>query len=474
VGAVVGAARLRAGPARPAALAVLGLGLACALGFAVRDGALMNNLNALGVLSALALGAAFLRLPGFSHLSVGGVVLAILTAIGRGFYGFPTSLGRFPWQRLRGGPAARRGGSRVLIGVLLTVPVLLIFGALLGSADAGFGKLLARLFQWDLGDLPATLLQLVGWAFFIGAPVYAALLARRALPPVRSLEASGLSLGLVELGIPLLSLSLLFCAYLGVQASYFFGDGPASGLTYAEAVRRGFGELSTVATLTLVLLLLAHALLRRELRAGLPYRAISAAVLLPLALLIVSAYVRLSLYVSAYGLSEIRVLGAVFLAWVSVSLLAFAVLGARGRLERFAYFSLISGLSLIATLNVVNPGRLIASVNIQRDVQDVRSEVRSSRQRASFSQLVGLGADAAPVIQANLTRLTRPAGAARIDPTATIDPETQRLMDQGKLEGRPSLSEARLQLIQTFGDQPDWRTWNWARSRARALVLAGP
>ncbi|WP_293914066.1 DUF4153 domain-containing protein [Deinococcus sp.] len=253
----------------------------------------MTNLNVLG--------AAFLRLPGLEQQSVGGVLLAALTGIGRGVYGFPASLGRFPWSRFRGGGAQRQHGTRVLIGLMLTVPVLLVFGALLGSADAGFGKLLSRLFQWNLGDLPATLLQLLGWAFFIGEPVYAALLARRALPVTPSLETLGLRLGLTELGIPLLSLSLLFCAYLGVRASYFFGDGPATGLTYAESVRRGFGELSSVATLTL-LLLLSHALLRRDLRLGLPYRLMGAAVLLPLSLLIVSAYVRLSLYVSAYGL----------------------------------------------------------------------------------------------------------------------------------------------------------------------------
>ena len=64
-------------------------------------------------------------------------------------------------------------------------------------------------------------------------------------------------------------------------------------------------------------------------------RAISAAVLLPLSLLIVSAYVKLSAYVQAYGLSEIRVLGAVFLGWVTLSLLAFAAM--RRGTERFMH-----------------------------------------------------------------------------------------------------------------------------------------
>ena len=257
--------------------------------------------------------------------------------------------------------------------------------------------------------------------------------------------------------MPLLSLSVLFCAYLGLQASYFFGSGLHAGLTYAESVRRGFGELSAVAALTLVLLLLAHTLLRRDLRLGLAYRAISAAVLLPLALLIVSAYQKLSAYVQAYGLSEIRVLGAVFLGWVTLSLLAFAVLGWQGKLERFAYFSLITGLSVIAGLNIANPGRLIAGVNVNRAVIDTRTGQRSDRQQANFYHLLSLGADAVPIIAANLERLTRPGAPANTSTSETV---------------APTLAQARQILRERFiGAAPDWRSWNLARARARRAVL---
>ncbi|GGR12531.1 DUF4153 domain-containing protein [Deinococcus ruber] len=453
VASLLGVLRVRHSRAHPAALAVLGLGLACALGLAVRGGDLMNGLNVLGALTAFGLGTAFLRFPGLARLSVGGVLLAGFFSAGRGVSGFPTSLGRFPWHLLRGGAAQRQHGGRVLVGVLFTVPVLLIFGTLLGSADARFGKLLSSLLTWNLGELPLTLLQLLGWLFLLGGPVYAALLARRPMPEVTF--SGGPQLGLIELGMPLLSLSVLFCAYLGLQASTFFGSGLNAGLTYAESVRRGFGELSAVAALTLVLLLLAHALLRRELRLGLPYRAISAAVLLPLSLLIVSAYVKLSAYVQAYGLSEIRVLGAVFLGWVTLSLLAFAVLGWQGKLERFAYFSLITGLTLIAGLNVVNPGRLIASVNVNRSLQD---DTDGRGQQASFYHLLSLGADAAPVIVANLAHLTAPTATANAS------------MPQASA---PTLGQARQALREQFGvAAPDWRSWNLARARARSVVQA--
>ncbi len=450
-GTLIWTLRLEQTKPQPAALAVLGLGLACAVGLAVRGGALMGGLNALGALTALSLGTAFLRRPGLTRLGTGEVLLSLALSAGRTVYGFPSAFLRFPWARLRGGAWQRQHGGRVLIGVLLSVPVLLVFGALLSAADERFGQMLSGLLEWNLGDWPSLLLQLGTWAFVLGGLVYAALLARRAAPDLSDLERLAPKLGLIELGLPLLSLSGLFCTYLAVQASSFFGNAVDLGLTYSEAARQGFGQLSAVAALMLALLLLTHTLLRRELRLTLAYRLISAAVLLPLALLIVSAYLKLSLYISAYGLSEIRVLGAVFLAWVSVSLCAFAALGWQGRLERFAYFSLISGLSMIAGLNVINPGRLIASVNISRDLQDVRSSQRESRQDASFFQLLDLGADAAPLIVANLSRLTVPGGVSSSDVN-------------------PSRAQAEQMLRERYPLPTDWRSWNWAQWRARTVV----
>ncbi|WP_161882687.1 DUF4153 domain-containing protein [Deinococcus alpinitundrae] len=454
-GALIWTVRYRGTRPQPAALLVLGLGLVCALGLVWRGGDLMTGLNALGALMALSLGAAFVRLPGLARLGTGEVLTALLLSGGRAVYGFPTAFFRFPWARLRGGLRQRQQGGRVLVGVLLTIPVLLVFGALLGSADERFGKLLARLLTWNLGDLPNLTLQLGCWLFFLGGFSHAALLARRAAPDLSDVERAVPKLGLIELGLPLLSLSLLFCVYLGLQASSFFGRDLEAGLTYSAAAWQGFGQLAAVAALTLALLLLSHTLLRRELRLNLAYRLIGAAVLLPLSLLIVSAYLKLSAYISAYGLSEIRVLGALFLGWVSVSLLAFAVLGWRGRLERFAYFSLISGLGLIAGLNVVNPGRLIAAVNIQRDVQDVRTAERGSRQAASFSPLLDLGADAVPLIVAHLGALTFPGGA---------------LSTASGQDLKPSRGQAEQRLREHFPPSADWRSWNWARWRAQQQV----
>ena len=450
---------------RPAAL-LLALGTLCTLGLAFNAGSLITWLNVLGLLLALAVGLASLRFPGLTRLSVGQLLLTAFWGWLRGVYGLPLLAGRFPWARLRRRkPASRVQGEqtrRVLVGLLFTVPLLLIFGALLGQSDARFGDLIARLLSprlpdWNPNELISSLFQLGFWAFLLGGPVYAVLLASRPAPQIQTVAEPRLTL--TELGIPLLSVSALFCAYLLVQLDTLFHPGLAAGLTYSESVRRGFGELTAVAALTLAVLLIAHTLLRRELRTTLAYRLTSAAVLLPLALLIASAYHRLELYVQAYGLSEIRVLGGVFLAWIVLSLLAYTVLLWRGGLERFAYFSLISGLGLIAGMNVVSPGRLIATVNLSR-VADASQTTggwtaggvgrTQSAPAPTLIEVTRLGPDALPTL---LDHLNAHGGAAPALRDAAFGPDLTCTLAEQKA-----------------AIPDDWRVWNLARSRAARLI----
>jgi Domain of unknown function (DUF4173) len=473
LGSLYTALKLRGQPTGKPALLLLALGGACAVGLTLNAGDLITALNVLGLLISLALGLAYLHFPNLHSpnlmkLSVGQMLLTAIWSGLRGLYSFPVLArrfpwdGRFPWQNIQTKRLTGRfqtlQSRRVLVGLLLTAPLLLVFGALLGQSDARFGSLISRLFQWRLptwnsGELAFAVIQLVFWAFVLAGPVYAALLAKRPAPQVQIISEPRLTL--TELGIPLLSTGALFCAYLIIQAGSMFSRVLVGGLTYSDYARRGFGELTAVAALTLVVLLIAHTLLRRELRTTPAYRLISACVLLPLALLIASAYHRLELYVQAYGLSEIRILGGVFLAWVVLSLLTYAALLWRGGLERFAYFSLISGLGLIIGLNGVNPGRLIASVNLSRTLEP--SPNGSGRGNGSgiltLTEIANLGPDALPVL---LSHLKIQGGLGKLQ---QANPKNFSLVCAlAQHNGNPD------------NDSSDWRVWNLARSRATRLM----
>src|SRR6185503_3693677 len=118
-------------------------------------------------------------------------------------------------------------------------------------------------------------------------------------------------LGDTERLVVLGAIGTLFATFLLLQLSYLFGNAPVtrgSGVTFAEYARRGFGELTTVATLCTLLL------------AALDRWAVRVAVVVEVEVLLISALRRLWLYESAYGFTTARLYAHVYMVAVAVFL----------------------------------------------------------------------------------------------------------------------------------------------------------
>ncbi|WP_156039163.1 DUF4153 domain-containing protein [Deinococcus marmoris] len=412
----------------------------------------LGALNAAALWLSLLLGAAFLRFSGLGGWSLWATVGAGLTGGLRFVYGPLALLERLPWARLR--PAQGSGLRRWGVGVLLTLPVLVVFGGLLAGADAGFAGLLGGVLDWRLDRLWSDGFQLALWCAFAGGLVYPAVMALRpSLLPRTGPDVA--RLGLTEIGLPLASLAALFVVFLLAQLPYYLsGTGLPDGVTFAGYIREGFGQLMAVAFLSLTLLLGAHALTRQEVRTRLSYRLLNLAVLVPLALVLLSAANRWRLYGLAYGLSETRVMGAAFLVWMALCLVWLAYLLWQSRPQRFAYPALLMGFGVLLTTTALNPGALIARVNVERAVGGVTNELRSTPQDVSVPTLLGLGADAVPTIVTHLDALTQDC-------------------PQGK--GCQNSRQDVINLLHEQYDAPrDPRAWNASHARAHQLVLTLP
>jgi hypothetical protein len=156
-----------------------------------------------------------------------------------------------------------------------------------------------------------------------------------------------------------------------VQFRYLFGGSELvrtlTGLSYAEYARRGFFELVAVAALTLPLLLLAdHFLDGSDPRRVRRFRQLAGLMLVLLDFMLASALLRMWLYTTQFGLTELRFYTTAFMAWLVLVLGWFAATVLRGRRERFTAGALVGGWLVLAALNLVNPDRLIADVNLNR------------------------------------------------------------------------------------------------------------
>jgi len=281
-------------------------------------------------------------------------------------------------QAERGATVPKRNFWPVVRGIIIALPVLAIFAALLASADAIFSQQLdvfIKLFKLEnLSEYIFRLIYiLIGSYLLAGIFLHAATqsadekLIGEDKPLISQL------LGFTESAIVLGSVTILFAAFVFIQFRYFFGGQSnihIDGYTYSEYARRGFGELAAVAFFSLLMILGLGAITRRENEAQhRAFSGLSVAIVVLVMVMLASAYQRLNLYEAAYGFSRLRTYTHVALIWIGLLLGAVVVLEILRRERAFAFAMLIASLGFSASLPLLNVDAFIARQNINLAVR---------------------------------------------------------------------------------------------------------
>ena len=343
---------------------------------------------------------------------------------------------RFIRDDLSGVAASVRGRRQtvaVLRGLAIAAIPLVVFGALLASADAVFSNLLKNVFGFD----PGTVFEIVGAVLFVAWVVIGLLRFALGSRLLVEIPRDTGYLGATEVITVLGSLTVMFAMFVVIQFTYLFGGvdtiEATGGLTRAEYYRQGFFQLVVVAALVVLLVLILDWWHRPRQTAHFRLVLVLFEGLIGLTgVMVVSALVRLDLYVDSFGLSQLRVYTAALVVWIAVVLVLLGVLVVRGRRDRLAPRAIAAAWVVVIALNVVNPDALIARVNIDRHL-DRGVEL-------DLGYLSTLSADAVSAI------------VDRAEGSACHDLRSVAIAIAGP-------------------DQPgDFRTFNWARSRASAIV----
>lgn len=267
----------------------------------------------------------------------------------------------------------------ILRGLLLALPILLVFGGLLLSADLIFAQ---QVEQWidlpDFGEIIARLMLITFIAWLAaGAMAYALTRENAEISAEQQAKVGtstsplpfSLKLGFIESSIVLNTVNLLFLAFVTVQFGYLFGGAKnikLDGFTYAEYARRGFFELVAVAVLTLGLMLVLKKLTVRNTRTQtLVYNLSSSVMVFCVTIMLISAFRRLRLYELTYGFTQDRVLPHVFMVWLGI-VFGWFIITLWRKSDHFAIGLLVCCLGYVATLNTINVDALIVRENWAR------------------------------------------------------------------------------------------------------------
>ena len=263
----------------------------------------------------------------------------------------------------------------ILRGIVIALPVVAIFAALLSSADLIFAKRLEDLIKlFKVENLPEYIFRLayiliVAYAL-AGTFLHA---AQKSQEMVEEKTWVPQFLGFTESAIVLGSVVVLFIAFVVIQFQYFFG-GQANisieGFTFSEYARKGFGELVAVAFFSLLMLLGLGTITRRETElqrrvfSGLGIGLVGLVIVM-----LVSAYQRLVLYEMAYGFSRLRTYTHVFMIWLGLLLMVVVYLEITHRERAAGLAMVLASLGFIVSLNLLNVDSFIVKQNIQREIR---------------------------------------------------------------------------------------------------------
>lgn len=409
----------------------------CAIAFVRRDSRalqLIDIATLVGLLSLTALAAqgGRIRMRGVS-----AYIAATCLACAHAWFGAPRLVFvDIPWREVQAAGRWRRLRA-IAIGLVIAVPLLVVFGGLFVAADATFESLVDSVHL----DVPT----LASHVFLTGAIGCLAVGALRGAS-MGVAETSGVgeratspALRFISTATALGALDLLFLVFVALQVRWLFGGmtviTTTTGLTIADYARRGFFELVTASALVLPVLLVADwATLRENPRERTAFRILAGLLVAMVGVLLVSALQRMLLYVGAFGLTEQRLYTTAFMVWLGGVFVWFAWTVLRDHRPRFGFGALLHGIVVLGALHLANPDGLIARVNTSMET--------SVPLDASYLAET-LSADAVPVLLDALPHL----------------PPAQRFAMAQRLQQRWGTI-----------DRPDWRSWNWSEAQARDLV----
>ncbi|MCS7463259.1 DUF4173 domain-containing protein [Paenibacillus doosanensis] len=330
-----------------------------------------------------------------STMNAGAVILSLLEQLFVHSLRYAPLPGKLASRLIAGRLRAERYRQlwKVLAGLVISLPILLLVGALLASADTMFDRTISGLPRLLSGIPVGEAVIRTGWVVVAGGAMFVyvwGLLYPKEKPPAEEgrtalalrHEEGGWEPGAAVSGPAepvrmdptitatlLLVLNAVYMLFAVLQFSYFFGGGAAAlpeGVTYAEYARRGFAELVIVTLINFALLMLTlHGVERTSRMMNRSLRVLAAMLIGCTGVMLCSAYFRLSLYEMAYGYSITRILVHAFMLFLVVlfALALYKVWNERFRL--FRPYAIVS-IAAYVLINYIQVDAVVASSNLER------------------------------------------------------------------------------------------------------------
>lgn len=257
--------------------------------------------------------------------------------------------------------------KKIAIGLIISIPILIVFGLLFAKADAVFASWWQSIFHLNIDEtILARIFRSVIIAIFLGSLFYVVTDAEYILGEKKI---SALKIDNTIVAVVLSLVNLLFLVFVFIQVTYLFGSRDFvvnNGINFAEYARSGFFQLVWVIALAAIMLIVFY---RSTVFHGsnLFLKSLKVLLILQVGVIAISALKRMNIYQAEFGFTVLRLYVEWFIYFCLVILgIAAVSVSIDWQFRKFFYTSLILGVSALCLVSSVNVDRMIAKGNVDR------------------------------------------------------------------------------------------------------------
>lgn len=279
----------------------------------------------------------------------------------------------------------------VLIGIAISIPVFIVLGVILSTADEVFRDVIGHFFEELFETADIILIPLMALAAYVVAYY---ILRYICSGEIRNDEESKYNFNEI-IGISfMVSILLLYLTFCIIQIRYLFiGDSSLpEGVTYSSYARTGFFQLLFVSVVNVVMVLIIKELFNNS-------KILNIMLVICCCMtyiIIASAAFRMKLYIDVYYLTFDRLLVLVTLGIIAVVLIGIVLFIINDSFSIYKY-CVLSISVCIMIFSFARVDGYIAKYDIERWAEDEEYS-KSGREHVDYNYLAQLSLDAAPYI----------------------------------------------------------------------------
>lgn len=316
----------------------------------------------------------------FSVIAIFVLTLSFLTLLARGSFAegdlgiirtifgllFKQSVPKFGktvYSIFAAAPGKKNNFGRILLGILGSLPVLLIVLPLLVASDEAFSGLIA-MFSDNVFSI--IMKCFLGFTIALFTINYCFALKKSELRSFEPIKIRGIDNVITTSFLSVLALCYL--AYMFSQLAYFFsafsGFLPENyEFTMAEYARRGFFELCVIAGINFAIVFLTILLSRKENnKMSLTLRLICTFISIFTLLITATALAKMVMYIGEFGMTELRISTSAFMIFLFVVFIALILRLYFAKVKVIKTAFIVAGL-ILSLLGIFNINGIIAEYN---------------------------------------------------------------------------------------------------------------